>query len=166
MWPKITENPRNNQTKLIFDPQELYSFLVTPGIKVTNLLFAGDDVVWISWRHAEGTHVPNLRHTNEVTGSYVMSGVRLHLYGYLDKLEDRAIYCDTENVVYIQPWDGPALVEIGDCLGGPKNYAYITFNSVTCAEKTVRKVKGITLKYNTSQLVNFEKIKDMILKEN
>ena len=48
--------------------------------------------------------------------------------------------------------------------GGPNNYTYKTFNSVTGAEKTVCKVKGITLNYNASQFVNFEKIKDMILK--
>jgi len=46
--------------------------------------------------------------------------------------------------------------------GGPKNYAYKTFNSVTGAEKNVCKVKGITLNYNTSQFVNFEKIKEII----
>ena len=47
--------------------------------------------------------------------------------------------------------------------GGPENYAYKTFNSITGAERTVCKVIGITLKYNASQLVNFENIKDMIL---
>jgi hypothetical protein len=58
--------------KLIFD-QEMYTFLATPGIEVTNL-FAGNEVVWISWRHAQEAHVPNLRHTNEVIGSYVTAG--------------------------------------------------------------------------------------------
>ena len=48
--------------------------------------------------------------------------------------------------------------------GGPKNNAHKTFNTVTRAEKTVCKVRGITLNYIASQLVNFEKIKDMILK--
>ena len=82
-----------------------------------------------------------------------------------------------DSVVFIQPRNGAALVEIGDCLGamtselkpnetismfvsgGPKNYAYKILNSVTGAEKTVCKVRGITLNYRASQLVNFEKIK-------
>ena len=46
---------------------------------------------------------------------------------------------------------------------GPKNYAYKTYNSTTGESKTVCKVRGITLNYSASQLVNFEKIKDMIL---
>jgi len=46
---------------------------------------------------------------------------------------------------------------------GPKNYAYKTINSTTGASKTVCKVRGITLNYLASQLVNFAKMKDMIL---
>jgi hypothetical protein len=47
--------------------------------------------------------------------------------------------------------------------GGPKNYGYKTVNSVTGEQKTVCKVRGITLNYNTLQLVNFDAIKNMIL---
>jgi len=63
MWGKLGENPRKTQTLLTSDPQELYTFLATPGIEVTTLLFAGDSVCWISWRHAEEAGAPSLRHT-------------------------------------------------------------------------------------------------------
>jgi len=46
---------------------------------------------------------------------------------------------------------------------GPKNYAYKTYNSAMAESRTVCKVRGITLKYSASRLVNFAKIKDMIL---
>jgi glucose dehydrogenase len=46
---------------------------------------------------------------------------------------------------------------------GLKNYAYKTYNAATREIKTVCKVRGITLNYSASQLVNFKKIKDMIL---
>ena len=48
--------------------------------------------------------------------------------------------------------------------GGPKNYAYKSVDSVTSEEKTVCKVRGITLNYSASQLVNFESIRRMILR--
>jgi len=48
--------------------------------------------------------------------------------------------------------------------GGPKNYAYKSIDSVTGKEKTSCKVRGITLNYSASQLVNFESIRRMILK--
>jgi hypothetical protein len=114
---KLGENPSKTETKLISNPQELYRFLETPGIEVATLLFAGDEVVWVAWRHSEETHVPTLRHTNEVIASFVTACARLHLYGYLDNLKDRAIYCDTDSVIYVQPTDGTAMEETGGCLG-------------------------------------------------
>jgi hypothetical protein len=108
------------------------------------MLFANDDVVWISWQHSADELVPSLRHTNEVIGAYVTAGARIHLYGFLDKLQDKAIYTDTDSVIFIQPRNEPALVETGDNLGqmtselkpseiivevvcaGPKSYAYKT----------------------------------------
>jgi hypothetical protein len=46
---------------------------------------------------------------------------------------------------------------------GPKIYAYKTCNSATGESKTLCIVRGLTLNYSVSQLVNFAKIKDMIL---
>jgi hypothetical protein len=69
---------------------------------------------------------------------------------------------------------------MGDCLGamtselkpdenisefdgaGPNNCAYTTMNHKTGEQKTVCKVRGVTLNYNASQLVNFNQIKKMI----
>ena len=56
---------------------------------------------------------------------------------------------------------GEVIVEV--VCAGPKNYAYKTHTSATDESNTVCKVRGITLNYSASQLVNFEKIKEMIL---
>ena len=144
-------------------------------------MFASDDVVWLSWKHGVVEDVPSLRHTNEVIGAYVTAGARIHLYRYLGRLQERAIYCDTDSVIYVQPKDEPALIQTGDRLGdmtselrpaesisefvsgGPKNYAY-KIVTVGGGVKTVCKVSGIRLNYNASKLVNFESIRDMILR--
>ena len=60
---------------------------------------------------------PGKRHTNKFKGAYVTAGARLYLYTYLDRLQERAIYCDTDSVVYFQPRERPALVKTGDNLG-------------------------------------------------
>jgi hypothetical protein len=117
-----------------------------------------------------------------VIGSFVTAGARLHLYSYLDKLKEHALHCDTDSVIFYQNRDDVALVKTGDCLGdmmselkpgeyislfvsgGPKNYAYKTISRVTGAESTVCKVRGLTLSYGASQVLNFEKLKHMILK--
>jgi hypothetical protein len=148
-----------------------------------NLIFASDQVLWISWRSEEDMEqVPNLRHSKDIVGFFVTAGGRMHLYRYFERLQDKALYCNTDSVIYIQPRNEPALVETGDNVGtmtselkpaehiseyvgvGPKNYSYKTVNSMTGECTTVCKVRGITLNYNASQLVNFDRIKNMILR--
>jgi len=182
-WGKLCERNNRPRSKMITDPQELYRFLVTPGIEVMNLAIVSDSVCWASWRYAEEEEIPNLRHTNEVIGAYVTAGARMHLYKYLDKLRERALYCDTDSVLYIQD-DEPPYIEYGDNLGdmtnelrpdeyidefvsgGPKNYAYRICNRGDASKdpKTVCKVRGITLNYSAIQSVCFDVLKQMILR--
>jgi hypothetical protein len=129
-----------------------------------------------------GEKLPNLRHTNEVIGAYVTAGERIHLYQYLVRLLERALYCDIDSVTYIQPNDQQALIETVNCLGsmtselqpglhieefisgGPENYAYRTVNPATGEYETVCKFRGITLNYSASKLANFDVIRDAILR--
>ena len=75
-------------------------------------MFASDDVVWASLRFMADDNIPSLHHTNEVIGAYVTARARLHLYSYLDRLQDRALYYDTESIVFVQPRDKISLVEM------------------------------------------------------
>ena len=79
-------------------------------------MFANDDVVWMSWKRGVEEDVPILRHSNEVIGAYVTEEARIHLYPYLDRLRENAIYCYTESVIYIQPNDELELIETGEKL--------------------------------------------------
>jgi len=85
----------------------------------------------------------------------------------------------TDSVIFIQPSGEPWPIATGDKLGdmqselkasefiveyvsvGPKNYTYRLITNE--GEKTVCKVRGITLNYHASKLLNFEVIKAMIL---
>jgi hypothetical protein len=146
-------------------------------------MFASDEVVWVSWRFTDDEKIPNLKHTNEMMGAYVRAGARLRLYDFLDRLQENAIYCDTDSIIFIQKKCEPPLIECGDSLvdmqselktgeyieefvsGGPKNYAYRVVNGIDASKpaKTVCKVRGITLNYNASKLVNFDVIRKMVL---
>ena len=108
------------------------------------------------------------------------TGARLRLYSILERLGTRAVYCDTESVIYVASSAGRPPIECGDRLGnmtnelgpgeyidefvsgGPKNYAYKVMKS-DGSTKTVCKVRGITLNYTTSQIVNFETIREIVL---
>jgi len=84
MWGKLTERSDRTLTKLITVPHNLYRFLASPGVEVTNLAFSSDDVVWLSWKLSAEEKVPNPHYTNEVFGAYVIAGARIHLYSFLD----------------------------------------------------------------------------------
>ena len=50
--------------------------------------------------------------------------------------------------------------------GGPKNYAFSVFCHATGKRATKCKVKGITLNYENSKVVNFTSLRRMILEDN
>jgi hypothetical protein len=157
----------------------MYRFLATPGVDVTNPVFASDDVAWLYWKATADENMPYLPHTNEVNRVYVTAGARIHLYIFLERLQENAIYCDTNSVILIQPsfepWPIAKWDKLGDmqyelkpsefivefASGGQKHYAYRLITKE--GEKTVCKVRGITLNYHASKLVNFEVMKAMIL---
>lgn len=56
------------------------------------MLFASDNVVWVSWKYAAEEKIKDLRHTNEVDGSFVTAGARIHHYAYLELLQDRVLH--------------------------------------------------------------------------
>jgi hypothetical protein len=138
---------------MISEPQELYRSLSTSGREVANLLFASDVVFWASWRYTDEENIPSLRHTIEVIGAFVTAGARVHLYSFLDRLQEKALYCDTDIVFYVQRDNEPALITCGDNLrdmvselkpgehvtefvcAGAKNYAYKIANSATVKRK-------------------------------
>ena len=85
-----------------------------PDLEVSSLLFVSDHAVCISWQHADERHAPTLEHTNDVIANYVTAGARIYLYSFLNRLQEKALYCDPDSVVYVQPGGEPRLVETGD----------------------------------------------------
>jgi hypothetical protein len=102
LWGKLTERINQTQSKMISDTQELYRFLATPGLEVTSLMFARDEVVWISWRFTDEEKIPKLKRTKEVLGAYLTASARLRLNHFLEKAQENSIYCDTDSIIYVQ----------------------------------------------------------------
>ena len=124
--------------------------------------------------------MPNLHHTNEVIGAYVTASARMHLYGYLDRLQENAISCDTDSLMLFSRGPKRGRSQLGTswgyavrnetvriltriCVWVSKNYAYRVIANV--GEITVCKVRGITLNYHTSELEKFEVMRAMILEQ-
>jgi hypothetical protein len=95
-------------------------------------------------------------------------------------LQESALYCVTDIILFVQLRDEPPVVVTGEKLGGmtsgltppkllrnmlaePKNYAYKLVDIVMGERKTVFKLGGLTLNNNASRLDNFDCIWDMVL---
>ena len=112
---------------------------------------------------------------------------RLKLYEYLRELGESVLYSDADSVIYIQNVNEPERVKTGDypvdliveleeygagfyveefLSGGLKNYAFSVFCPATGKRATKCKVKGITLNYENSKVVNFTSLRRMILEDN
>ena len=105
----------------------------------------------------------------------------------MSKLGVSVLYCDTDSVIYIQNKDVLPNVETGYYLGdltdeleefgsgsyieefvsgGPKNFSFSVFSPTTGKRTTRCNVKGITLNYDNSRVVNFTYLRNMILEDN
>ncbi len=109
-----------------------------------------------------------------VIAAFTTAYARLRLYNLLDLLQERALYYDTDSVIYVSepgkpdPPLGNYLGDLTDELngdhitmfvsGGPKNYAYRTAEG-----KFETKVRGITLNHATAQKINPGVIRSLVL---
>ena len=114
--------------------------------------------------------------TNVFIAAFTTSLARLKLYEALDFLGDRALYYDTDSVIYkTKPGQerlplGLYLGQFTDELGGDKIVEFVSGGAKNYGYKTREgkvecKVRGFTLNYETLQTLNYETMKDNILKE-
>ena len=75
----VAERNDRTRTKIITQPHDLYRFIATPGVEITNLAFPSDDVVWLSWKVSVEDYVSYVPHTNEVVGACFTAVARIHL---------------------------------------------------------------------------------------
>lgn len=114
---------------------------------------------------------------------FVTSYARLHLYSYMEKVQQigaELLYCDTDSIQYVAKRDG-ARVEEGENLGqmkrehpdrlivegiyaGPKNYGFVHVDAQTGGDRRAElKIRSFPLSYSATQLLNFESVKQLAL---
>ncbi|KAK3107774.1 hypothetical protein FSP39_021983 [Pinctada imbricata] len=179
-WGKFGQRMNLSKTEFIHDSQayKLFDKMTDPTIEIIDFNIINEETLMLSTkRSSESLCDPG--HTNVFLASFTTCWARLKLYSLLDLLQTRALYWDTDSVIYSQkegepePPVGDYLGELTDELGGveewietlivcgPKNYAYRTNR-----DKEVCKVKGFSLNYGNSQILNFESMQDAVLNRN
>ena len=173
-WGKFGQRENLKQSEYLYEPEELYRYIADTTKDIQDFHVINQDTVQLEWKHEE-EFIPDDLRTNVFMATFTTCWARLKLYDLLDKLGDRVLYYDTDAVIYISrpgeydPPLGDYLGELTDELcgdwiveyvsGGPKNYAYRTNREGT----EVCKVRGFTLNYANSKLINFESIRELVL---
>nr|XP_012222209.1 PREDICTED: uncharacterized protein LOC105672077 [Linepithema humile] len=184
-WGKFCQQLNLTNTEIVKTQQRLASLLTSPKHKITEILPVNEDAMYVSWRLREEADVPSPL-TNVVLAAYTTALARLVLYKYLERLDRRVLYYDTDSCIYVSSGD-PSEYEprtgnfLGDMTnelesygsgsyieafvsGGPKFYAYVVRTPEGLTHE-VCKVKGITLNFANSCLVNFNSIRELILQK-
>lgn len=131
------------------------------------------DTIQVSWESKEDM-VQESMHTNIFIATFTTCWARLKLYDLLEILNERVLYFDTDSVIYLSS-PGQEEVQTGDYLGqltdelqdgdyiidfvsgGPKQYAYKTYKGAE-----VCKIRGFSLNFVNSQLLNFEAMSKLV----
>jgi len=140
--------------------------------------FINKEMVQMDWVHKED-FIETSGITNVVIAAYTTAQARLKLYQYLERLYRRALYADTDSIIFtVAP--GEWEPELGDYLGdltneipdndidvfvtgGPKNYAFRLKTPDNEGIQTFAKVRGITLNHKNSLDINFDTIFNMVM---
>ena len=177
MQGKFAQRDGLSKHEYLKDVKRYLALMSSSAVVVQNLKVVNEvkPMLMIQYKPAEG-HEKASPHTNVVLAAFVTAQARLKLYGYMDKVKDRLMYSDTDCCFYSHR-PGQDALPLGDhlgdmtnevpgdtirsaCFAGVKNYAYSLASG-----KTVCKIRGFSLNYRTSQKINYESMKEIMMSD-
>jgi hypothetical protein len=177
LWGKLTQKPNKTKYKIINDSNEWINLISDDAKSVIRVDFTNNKYLQVFYKNNEEINESSSK-SNVVLGAFITAYGRLKLLSEMNKLRGRVIYVDTDSIFF---WTEEGLFEpeTGDNLGdftneitkekgeyiveevavGEKFYSYITNNGYTHAL-----CKGITFNNLTSIILNFDSMKEMVIK--
>ncbi|XP_034250240.1 uncharacterized protein LOC117650752 [Thrips palmi] len=143
-WGKFGEKTLRTKTVLIYNYEELMGLVSDPTKTVQSLIPLSEDCLQVAWKPVEDGE-ESLPTSCLLHAAYTTCHGRLQLYQYLDIVQERALYFDTDSICFIsrenepEPPLGNHLGDLTDQIeeeygkgsfitefvaGGPKNYSY------------------------------------------
>ena len=142
-WGKYGQSDELSKTTFVYEPRKFFERIRSKAEKITDIHFMTENCVMLT-SVAESDYNEGNAGGNLAIAAFTTSWARLKLLEMLRKLGKRALYCDTDSVMYVsKPNDWEP--ELGNVLGmwsselkpgektivkfvclGPKCYAYVT----------------------------------------
>ena len=184
-YGKFGQRTNMKKTKYVQDIAEFINIFTDQSKIVTDFHIMNNDVLMLECEEAQKFQKYSMN-TNVVIAAFCTSWARIKLWTEMNKLGDRVVYHDTDSIIfsvkdchqYMPPLgkylgdltdelsckelgckkvecEGHWIVEFVSC--GPKNYTYrLNSGEVVC------KVRGFSLNYRASQVINFESMKEAL----
>ena len=178
---------RTNMKKTLFvkDIKQLMQVLTDPGKLLMDFHIMNDDVIQVEYKNTEDFECQSFN-TNVTIAAFCTSWARLKLWSVMQKLGKRVFYHDTDSIIFSVK-DGEYVPPLGTYLGqltdeltckelgckkqgcsghwieefvscGPKNYSFrVNTGEIVC------KVRGFSLNYKSSLILNFESMKEALV---
>ena len=178
---------RTNMKKTVFikDIATLMQTLTDPKKILLDFHIMNEEVIQVEYKNSLDFEGQSFK-TNVVIAAFCTSWARLKLWSVMERLGDRVLYHDTDSIIFSVkdgeycPPLGPFLGQLTDeltckelgcsrqeCTGhwieefvscGPKNYSFkVNTGEVVC------KVRGFSLNYRSSLILNFESMKEALM---
>ena len=129
--------PQTPRKEFITEHRRFYHLLSDDGFKVSDVHHANDDCLYVSHKKSKSFQTAALN-TNVIIAAYETTHARFELYSYLEQLKDRALYCDTDSVLYshiVVEYNPPLSEFVGgmtDELGGSHITEYVSNGPQIC----------------------------------
>ena len=127
---KFALNPDRCTKEFVTQPRKFSELISDDAYDVSDVQKINDDCMYVTYKELKEFQTPALN-TNVIIASYVTTHAILELYSYLERLEVRALYCNTDPIIYrhVEGMYNSPLSEfvrgVTDELGGSYNTEYV-----------------------------------------
>ena len=115
-WRKFGQRSKLPKTEYFIDPAAFFKLVFDPATSTKTVRIVNDKMVAVTYELQE-EFVEVLANTNAVIAAYTTAQARLKLYSYIEQLQERVLYMDTDSLIYLDRPSDQYHPEIGNYLG-------------------------------------------------
>lgn len=104
-----------SRTEYFTDPSKYFDIVLNDAYVVSAVRLVSDNMASVTYTSRD-EHVEDLPTTSPIIAAWTTAQARLKLYSYLEALQRRVLYFDTDSVIYVSE-TGKHLLPLGDYLG-------------------------------------------------
>ena len=107
---------RSITNKINTDPKQFFNLITVDAYEVSDVQPVNENCIFATYKNSNAFLRPS-KNTNVIIAAFVTTYARLELHSYLERLGNRALYCDTDYVIY-KHYPGQCEPEMSEFIGG------------------------------------------------